>query len=91
MPALLPSLPSLLTLPPSLPPSLPLLTSHAIPPDVYRKRPLCMVQYDMYSKCRVPAEEVDITRQTSFSESRHVIIARNGHVSTVHTPNVTSQ
>ena len=40
-----------------------------------------MAQYDILSKCRVPAETVDIPRQTEVERSKHVIIIRNGHVS----------
>ena len=54
--------------------------SEAVPPDVYRKKPMCMSQYDMYSKCRIPHPEVDRVRHTPISESRHIIVVRNGHV-----------
>jgi hypothetical protein len=40
-----------------------------------------MAQYDMYSKTRIPAEGADYARKTPFSESRHCIVMRNGHVS----------
>ena len=54
--------------------------SEAVPPDVYRKKPMCMSQYDMYSKYRIPHPEVDRVRHTPISESRHIIVVRNGHV-----------
>ena len=55
--------------------------SEAVPPDVYRKKPMCMSQYPMYSKCRIPHPGVDRVRHTPISESKHVIVMRNGHVS----------
>ena len=54
--------------------------SEAIPPDVYRNKPMCMGQHDMFSKCRIPGPEVDVSRKTPISESRHIIVIRNGHV-----------
>ena len=57
------------------------LHSEAVPPDVYRKKPMCMSQYPMYSKCRIPHPGVDRIRQTPISESRHILVMRNGHVS----------
>ncbi len=42
-----------------------------------------MVQYDTFSKCRIPTASVDTARQTPFSESRHIIVLRNGHVSSL--------
>ena len=54
--------------------------SEAVPPDVYRKKPMCMSQYDMYSKCRIPYPEVDRVRHTPISQSKHIIVIRNGHV-----------
>lgn len=40
-----------------------------------------MAQYDFLSRCRVPAENMDIPRQTEVERSKHVIVVRNGHVS----------
>ena len=56
------------------------LHSEAVPPDVYRKKPMCMSQYDMYSKCRIPYPEVDRVRHTPISQSKHIIVIRNGNV-----------
>ena len=56
------------------------LHSEAVPPDVYRKKPMCMSQYNMYSKCRIPYPGVDRVRHTPISESKHIVIIRNGHV-----------
>lgn len=53
--------------------------SEAIPTDVWRK-PLCMSQLDIYGKCRVPYPEVDKIRHTPISESKHIVVIRNGHV-----------
>ena len=56
------------------------LHSEAVPPDVYRKKPMCMSQYNMYSKCRIPYPEVDRVRHTPISQSKYIIVIRNGHV-----------
>ena len=56
--------------------------SEAIPPDVFKK-PMCMHQYDMFSKCRIPCPEVDEIRHTPIADSRHVIVMRNGHVRSI--------
>lgn len=53
--------------------------SEAIPTDVWRK-PLCMSQLDIYGKCRIPYPEVDKIRHTPISESKHIVVIRNGHV-----------
>jgi len=57
-----------------------LLLTAAIPPDTYRKRPMCMSQYTMYSTCRIPHPGVDTQRKTPIEDSRHIIVVRNGHV-----------
>jgi len=56
-----------------------LLLIAAIPPDTYRKRPMCMSQYTMYSTCRIPHPGVDTQRKTPIEDSRHIIVVRNGH------------
>ena len=53
--------------------------SEAILPDYWRK-PMCMSQLDVFSKCRIPQLGVDRLRHTPFSNSKHIIIVRNGHV-----------
>ncbi len=55
-------------------------SSEAVPPDLYRKRPMCMAQYDVFSTCRIPEISVDVSQKTPFTESRHIILVRNGHV-----------
>ena len=57
------------------------LFSEAVPPDMYRKKPMCMSQYDMFQKCRIPRPEMDESRQTPIDQARHVLVLRNGHVS----------
>ena len=65
------------------------LHSEAVPPDVYRKKPMCMSQYSIFSKCRIPYPEEDKIRYTPISKSKHVIVMKNGHVrGSIH--NVTS-
>ena len=39
-----------------------------------------MSQLDVYGKCRIPYPEVDKIRCTPISESKHIIVIRNGHV-----------
>ena len=56
-------------------------SSEALPPDTYRKIPLCMEQHKNFSMCRIPGKSVDTVRKAPFTESRHVIVIRNGHVS----------
>ena len=47
-------------------------------------RPLCMAQYkDILSCCRIPGKNVDTQRRSPIDQSRHMIVAHNGHVSTV--------
>ena len=55
--------------------------SEAVPPDVYRKKPMCMSQYNMFQKCRIPRPEMDESQQTPIDQARHVLVVRNGHVS----------
>ena len=55
--------------------------SEAVPPDVYRGKPMCMSQFDMYQKCRIPRADVDESLQTPIDKSRHILVIRNGHVS----------
>ena len=64
------------------------LHSEAVPPDIYRKKPMCMSQYDMYSKCRIPYPGVDSVRHTPISESKHIVVIRNGHVRNVNFFNI---
>ena len=40
-----------------------------------------MAMHDFFSKCRVPGKDEDISLQTDITESKHVVIMRNGHVS----------
>lgn len=56
-------------------------SSEAVPPDVYRQKPMCMSQFNMYSKCRIPCPEVDRVRHTPIADSRHITVIRNDHVS----------
>ena len=56
------------------------IPSEALPTDVWRK-PLCMFHLDLFSKCRIPHPEVDQVRHTPISDSKHIIVIRNGHVS----------
>lgn len=56
-----------------------LIKTEALPPDVYRNKPYCMSQYDLFSCCRIPGKEVDTLRKTDISNSRHCIVIRNGH------------
>jgi carnitine O-acetyltransferase len=56
-----------------------LIQNEAIPPDVYRGKPLCMSQYDLFQKCRIPRPRMDESIQTPISEARHIIVIRNGH------------
>ena len=58
-----------------------LCLSEAVPPDVYRGKPMCMGQHDCFSKCRLPGSEVDTVRKTPIFDSRHIVVIRNGHVS----------
>ena len=39
-----------------------------------------MSQLDVYGKCRIPYPEVDKIRCTPISESKHIVVIRNGHV-----------
>ena len=55
--------------------------SEAVPPDVYRGKPMCMSQFDLFQKCRIPRADVDESQQTPITESRHILVIRNGHVS----------
>ena len=67
---------------PSFPPPLPLsFLSEAIPPEVYRKKPMCMSQFNMYQKVRIPLPGMDRSQQTPIHQARHVLVMRNGHVS----------
>ena len=40
-----------------------------------------MEQHKNFSMCRIPGKSVDTVRKAPFTESRHVIVIRNGHVS----------
>ena len=55
--------------------------SEAVPPEVFRKKPMCMSQYDLFQKCRIPRPEMDESQQTPIDQARHVLVVRNGHVS----------
>ena len=47
-------------------------------------RPLCMSQFvDMVSCCRIPGQNVDTQRRSPVDQSRHIIVAHNGHVSKI--------
>ena len=69
----------LLIITPSLSSHAPL--SEAVPPEVYQKKPMCMSQYNMFQKCRIPRPEMDESQQTPIDQARHVLVVRNGHVS----------
>ena len=42
---------------------------------------MCMSQYDLFQKCRIPRPEMDESQQTPIDQARHVLVVRNGHVS----------
>lgn len=52
----------------------------AVPPDVYRNKPMCMFQYPLYSCCRIPGATADTLRRTSIQDSRHIVVIHNEHV-----------
>jgi carnitine O-acetyltransferase len=56
-----------------------IVQNEAVPPDVYRGKPMCMSQFDMFQKCRIPRADVDESHQTPITESRHILVVRNGH------------
>ena len=39
-----------------------------------------MAQFDLHSKCRIPCGGTEVLIKTPLQQSRHIIIARNGHV-----------
>jgi carnitine O-acetyltransferase len=56
-----------------------IVQNEAVPPDVYRGKPMCMSQFDLFKKCRIPRPEVDESLQTPLAQSRHILVIRNGH------------
>ena len=56
--------------------------SESIPPDMYAGTPLCMEQYRKLYGHRVPGAKIDSAWYTG-PESKHLIIMRKGHVSTM--------
>ena len=39
-----------------------------------------MHHYQLFSKCRIPGPEADTVKTTPISDSRHILVLRNGHV-----------
>lgn len=56
-----------------------LIQLEAVPPDVYRNKPMCMSQFPLFSCFRIPGATADTHRRTPIQDSRHIVVMHNEH------------